>query len=81
VPAIGLRVTPGWAHGGTTDLTNLGPACQFHNRDRYRHPERYQRHRTGKDRWAAAAKPHLAEAGHSPAPRKVGWPHMERSRK
>ncbi|WP_405144841.1 HNH endonuclease [Sphaerisporangium sp. NBC_01403] len=41
----------GWAHGGPTDLTNLGPACQFHNRDRYRHPDRYQRHRTGKDRW------------------------------
>ncbi|WP_344054205.1 hypothetical protein, partial [Planotetraspora silvatica] len=25
---------------------------QFHNRDRYRHPDRYQRRREGKDRWA-----------------------------
>ncbi|WP_248965971.1 HNH endonuclease signature motif containing protein [Sphaerisporangium perillae] len=41
----------GWAQGGPTDLANLGPACQFHNRDRYRHPDRYQRNRTGKDRW------------------------------
>ncbi|WP_248960512.1 HNH endonuclease signature motif containing protein [Sphaerisporangium perillae] len=41
-----------WAEGGPTDLANLGPACQFHNRDRYRHPERYQRRRAGKDRWA-----------------------------
>ncbi|MEU8270366.1 DUF222 domain-containing protein [Sphaerisporangium sp. NPDC049002] len=40
-----------WTHGGPTDLKNLGPACQFHNRDRYRHPDRYQRRRTGKDRW------------------------------
>jgi hypothetical protein len=52
----------GWAHGGATDLANLGPACQFHNRDRYRHPERYQRHRTGKDRWT------YTYLGHTPHP-------------
>ncbi|WP_204070804.1 hypothetical protein, partial [Planotetraspora phitsanulokensis] len=28
------------------------PACQFHNRDRYRRPHHYQRRQTGKDRWA-----------------------------
>lgn len=42
----------GWADGGATDLTNLGPACAFHNRDRHRRPERYRRRRTGEDRWA-----------------------------
>ncbi|GAA4214859.1 hypothetical protein GCM10023074_68400 [Microbispora amethystogenes] len=30
----------------------MGPACQFHNRDRYRHPTRYTRRRVGDDRWA-----------------------------
>jgi hypothetical protein len=41
-----------WTDGGMTDLHLLGPACQFHNRDRYRRPHRYQRRRHGKDRWA-----------------------------
>ncbi|MGI5156999.1 DUF222 domain-containing protein [Microbispora sp. CA-102843] len=41
-----------WSTGGLTDLKLLGPACQFHNRDRYRHPDRYIRHKTGTDRWA-----------------------------
>ncbi|WP_203971360.1 HNH endonuclease signature motif containing protein [Planotetraspora silvatica] len=41
-----------WVDGGMTDLRLLGPACQFHDRDRYRHPDRYQRRREGKDRWA-----------------------------
>ncbi|MEU8276835.1 DUF222 domain-containing protein, partial [Microbispora bryophytorum] len=27
-----------WSTGGLTDLKLLGPACQFHNRDRYQHP-------------------------------------------
>ncbi|XVQ84209.1 DUF222 domain-containing protein [Microbispora siamensis] len=41
-----------WSTGGLTDLKLLGPACQFHNRDRYRHPDRYTRHKLGADRWA-----------------------------
>jgi hypothetical protein len=41
-----------WGSGGRTDLHLLGPACQFHNRHRYRFPERYERRRVGKDRWA-----------------------------
>ncbi|GAA1308511.1 HNH endonuclease signature motif containing protein [Planotetraspora silvatica] len=41
-----------WTDGGLTDLRLLGPACQFHNRDRYRRPHRYQRRQRGKDRWA-----------------------------
>ncbi|GGO13010.1 hypothetical protein GCM10010116_26210 [Microbispora rosea subsp. aerata] len=41
-----------WSSGGLTDLKLLGPACQFHNRDRYRHPHRYTRRKVGKDRWA-----------------------------
>ncbi|MEU8195793.1 DUF222 domain-containing protein [Microbispora amethystogenes] len=41
-----------WCSGGLTDLKLLGPACQFHNRDRYRHPTRYTRRKTGDDRWA-----------------------------
>ncbi|WP_211589367.1 HNH endonuclease signature motif containing protein [Microbispora sp. H11081] len=41
-----------WSTGGLTDLKLLGPACQFHNRDRYQNPHRYTRHQTGKDRWA-----------------------------
>ncbi|WP_344049736.1 DUF222 domain-containing protein [Planotetraspora silvatica] len=41
-----------WTDGGLTDLRLLGPACQFHNRDRYRHPHRYQRRQRGTDRWA-----------------------------
>ncbi|WP_433352578.1 DUF222 domain-containing protein [Microtetraspora malaysiensis] len=40
-----------WSDGGTTDLDNLGPTCQFHNRDRYRNPDNYQLHRVGKNRW------------------------------
>ncbi|GGO01390.1 hypothetical protein GCM10010116_02580 [Microbispora rosea subsp. aerata] len=41
-----------WSTGGLTDLKLLGPACQFHNRDRYRHPDRYTRRKVGIDRWA-----------------------------
>ncbi|WP_167530358.1 DUF222 domain-containing protein [Microbispora hainanensis] len=41
-----------WSSGGLTDLKLLGPACQFHNRDRYQHPERYTRRKEGTDRWA-----------------------------
>jgi hypothetical protein len=41
-----------WESGGLTDPAMLGPACQFHNRHRYRFPERYLRRRVGKDRWA-----------------------------
>ncbi|MEU8175107.1 DUF222 domain-containing protein [Microbispora hainanensis] len=41
-----------WSTGGLTDLKLLGPACQFHNRDRYQHPERYTRRKVGTDRWA-----------------------------
>ncbi|WP_156081202.1 HNH endonuclease signature motif containing protein [Microbispora rosea] len=41
-----------WSSGGLTDLKLLGPACQFHNRDRYQHPHRYTRRKTGTDRWA-----------------------------
>ncbi len=41
-----------WCSGGPTDLKLLGPACQFHNRDRYRHPARYTRRKIGDDRWA-----------------------------
>ncbi|GAA0369126.1 hypothetical protein GCM10009530_18950 [Microbispora corallina] len=41
-----------WSNGGRTDLDRLGPACQFHNRDRYRYPGRYRRRRVGVDRWA-----------------------------
>ncbi|WP_433356499.1 DUF222 domain-containing protein [Microtetraspora malaysiensis] len=40
-----------WSDGGTTDLDNLGPTCQFHNRDRYRNPNNYQLHPVGKNRW------------------------------
>jgi hypothetical protein len=43
-----------WSEDGMTDLRMLGPACQFHNRDRYRRPHRYQRRPEGKDRWAFA---------------------------
>src|SRR5690606_3952815 len=32
-----------WSDGGRTDLARLGPACQFHNRDRYRHPDQIGR--------------------------------------
>ncbi|WP_405084648.1 DUF222 domain-containing protein [Microbispora sp. NBC_01389] len=41
-----------WCSGGLTDLKLLGPACQFHNRDRYRRPGRYLRRKVGEDRWA-----------------------------
>ncbi|NJP23218.1 MULTISPECIES: DUF222 domain-containing protein [unclassified Microbispora] len=41
-----------WSTGGLTDLKLLGPACQFHNRDRYQHPDRYTRRKEGEDRWA-----------------------------
>ncbi|KAA9378857.1 DUF222 domain-containing protein [Microbispora cellulosiformans] len=41
-----------WCSGGLTDLKLLGPACQFHNRDRYRNSSRYTRRKVGDDRWA-----------------------------
>ncbi|WP_204017342.1 HNH endonuclease signature motif containing protein [Sphaerimonospora thailandensis] len=41
-----------WSEGGLTDLAKLGPACQWHNRDRYLHPDRYKRRQIGPDRWA-----------------------------
>ncbi|MBE3007977.1 DUF222 domain-containing protein [Microbispora sp. NEAU-D428] len=50
-----------WSTGGLTDLKLLGPACQFHNRDRYRHPDRYTRRKLGTDRWAFTYHP-LARA-------------------
>ncbi len=46
-----------WSTGGLTDLKLLGPACQFHNRDRYRHPHRYTRHKAGTDRWTFTYHP------------------------
>ncbi|MEU6427488.1 DUF222 domain-containing protein [Microbispora sp. NPDC046973] len=46
-----------WSTGGLTDLNLLGPACQFHNRDRYRHPDRYTRRKAGTDRWAFTYHP------------------------
>ncbi|KAB8180289.1 HNH endonuclease signature motif containing protein [Microbispora catharanthi] len=46
-----------WSNGGLTDLKLLGPACQFHNRDRYRHPDRYTRRKAGTDRWAFTYQP------------------------
>ncbi|MFC0866102.1 DUF222 domain-containing protein, partial [Sphaerimonospora cavernae] len=41
-----------WSEGGLTDLAKLGPACQWHNRDRYLRPDRYRRRQIGPDRWA-----------------------------
>ncbi|TQS27923.1 HNH endonuclease signature motif containing protein [Microbispora sp. KK1-11] len=46
-----------WSTGGLTNLKLLGPACQFHNRDRYRHPDRYTRHKIGTDRWTFTYQP------------------------
>ncbi|MEU7890668.1 DUF222 domain-containing protein [Microbispora bryophytorum] len=46
-----------WSTGGLTNLKLLGPACQFHNRDRYQHPDRYTRHKTGTDRWTFTYHP------------------------
>ncbi|MEN3537037.1 hypothetical protein AAH991_18130, partial [Microbispora sp. ZYX-F-249] len=46
-----------WSTGGLTDLTLLGPACQFHNRDRYHNPDHYTRHKIGTDRWAFTYHP------------------------
>ncbi|WP_182898370.1 DUF222 domain-containing protein [Microbispora sp. H10830] len=46
-----------WSTGGLTDLKMLGPACQFHNRDRYQHPDRYTRRKAGTDRWAFTYQP------------------------
>ncbi len=46
-----------WSNGGLTDLKLLGPACQFHNRDRYQHPERYTRRKISTDRWAFTYHP------------------------
>ncbi|WP_345337594.1 HNH endonuclease signature motif containing protein [Planotetraspora kaengkrachanensis] len=57
-----------WTDGGLTNLNLLGPACQFHNRDRYRHPHRYQRHPQGKDRWAFTYTPRPQH--HPPQPRR-----------
>ncbi|WP_182899969.1 HNH endonuclease signature motif containing protein [Microbispora sp. H10830] len=46
-----------WSTGGHTDLKLLGPACQFHNRDRYQHPDRYTRRKAGTDRWTFTYQP------------------------
>ncbi|MEU8056691.1 hypothetical protein [Microbispora bryophytorum] len=42
--------TPGARAGAGAAAWRGGPACQFHNRDRYQHPDRYTRHKTGTDR-------------------------------
>ncbi len=55
-----------WSTGGLTDLKLLGPACQFHNRDRYQHPDRYTRRKTGKDRWAFTYHRPMRARGHGP---------------
>ncbi|MBE3011661.1 DUF222 domain-containing protein [Microbispora sp. NEAU-D428] len=54
VPATMCQIdhADNWSTGGLTDLKLLGPACQFHNRDRYRHPDRYTRRKLGTERWA-----------------------------
>ncbi|MBE3011808.1 DUF222 domain-containing protein [Microbispora sp. NEAU-D428] len=59
VPATMCQIdhADNWSTGGLTDLKLLGPACQFHNRDRYRHPDRYTRHKIGTDRWAFTYHP------------------------
>ncbi len=60
-----------WSTGGLTDLKLLGPACQFHNRDRYRHPDRYTRHKIGTDRWTFTYHPahtRLRSPRHGPGP-------------
>ncbi|MGW5261671.1 DUF222 domain-containing protein [Microbispora sp. NPDC004025] len=46
-----------WSTGGLTDLKLLGPACQFHNRDRYQNPDHYTRRKIGTDRWAFTYHP------------------------
>ncbi|MGW5266048.1 DUF222 domain-containing protein [Microbispora sp. NPDC004025] len=46
-----------WSTGGLTDLKLLGPACQFHNRDRYQHPDHYTRRKVGTDRWSFTYHP------------------------
>ncbi len=51
-----------WSSGGLTDLKLLGPACQFHNRDRYQHPDRYTRRRVGEDRWVFTYHPRARRA-------------------
>ncbi len=51
-----------WSSGGLTDLNLLGPACQFHNRDRYQHPDRYTRRRVGEDRWVFTYHPRARRA-------------------
>ncbi len=55
-----------WSTGGLTDLKLLGPACQFHNRDRYQHPDRYTRRKTGTDRWAFTYHYPMRAGGHGP---------------
>ncbi|MEV4461724.1 HNH endonuclease signature motif containing protein, partial [Microbispora sp. NPDC049633] len=56
-----------WSTGGLTDLELLGPACQFHNRDRYQHPDHYTRRKTGTDRWAFTYHHPGHHPGHHPS--------------
>jgi hypothetical protein len=40
-----------WTENGTTDIDQLAPACAFHNRLKYAHPEWFTISRDGSGRW------------------------------
>ena len=53
VPARGCQLdhVHNWSQGGLTDIDQAAPACDWHNRLKYRHPEDIQITRDTQGRW------------------------------
>ncbi|MBP2706049.1 DUF222 domain-containing protein [Microbispora sp. RL4-1S] len=47
----------GWIDDGVTNLDLLAPACTFHNRDKFTHPDRYTTHRNPNGTWTLLHHP------------------------
>ncbi|MBP2703116.1 DUF222 domain-containing protein [Microbispora sp. RL4-1S] len=47
----------GWIDDGVTNLDLLAPACTFHNRDKFAHPDRYTARRNPDDTWTLLYHP------------------------
>ncbi|MBP2702862.1 DUF222 domain-containing protein [Microbispora sp. RL4-1S] len=59
IPATMAEVdhVQGWIDDGVTNLDLLAPACTFHNRDKFTHPERYTTHRNENGTWTLLHHP------------------------
>ncbi|MBP2705235.1 DUF222 domain-containing protein [Microbispora sp. RL4-1S] len=62
----------GWIDDGVTNLDLLAPACTFHNRDKFTHPDRYTTHRNPNGTWTLTHHPNrrrYERSSHEPGTR------------